>query len=99
VEWLIFLLAVIGAPTSVFLLWIDKVYDKKRRSLEFELQLQQERIQLRDRRILEIERDNEKLRKEIDWYRQLEGSQVTTPSALPSVNDAGMGIAPPRVGV
>ncbi|MGH2371423.1 MAG: hypothetical protein ACRDI2_24890, partial [Chloroflexota bacterium] len=61
----------IGCFTAIILTVVDKVFDKKRQAKEAELRLARERAQLQELRIVEISRQNEQLRKQLEWHTKL----------------------------
>jgi hypothetical protein len=64
-------LVALGGGIAVTLTLIDKIFNSRRRTLETELLLEKERRRARELRIAEIERENEKLQRQIEWYQRL----------------------------
>jgi hypothetical protein len=73
----------LGCGTLLGIIVIDKVFDSGKKKLESALQIEQERRQMREARIAELDSENKRLQKDIDWYQRLLDGQSGA-SELPS---------------
>lgn len=64
-------LTAIGCGTSVVVTVIDKFAGGVRRRLELELKTEQERAALTQKRVSELEEDNQRLRQQLEWHSRL----------------------------
>ena len=61
----------IGCVTGIITTAIDKLASNKRRRLEFELKAEREHAALTQRRVAELEEDNQRLRQQLEWHTRL----------------------------
>ena len=61
----------IGCFTGIITTAIDKLASGKRRRLEYELKAERKHVALTQRRIAELEEDNQRLRQQLEWHTRL----------------------------
>ena len=72
----------IGCVTGIITTVIDKLASNKRRRLEFELKAERKHAALTQRRVAELEEDNQRLRQQLEWHTRLLTAQGDERSRL-----------------
>ena len=73
----------IGCVTGIITTAIDKLASNKRRRLEHELKAERKHAALTQRRVAELEEDNQRLRQQLEWHTRLltaQGDEHSRPS-------------------
>lgn len=72
----------IGCVTGIITTAIDKLASNKRRRLEHELKAERKHAALTQRRVAELEEDNQRLRQQLEWHTRLLTAQGDERSRL-----------------
>ncbi len=72
----------IGCVTGIITTAIDKFAGGKRRRLEFELKAERKHAAPTQRRVSELEEDNQRLRQQLEWHTRLLTAQGDERSRL-----------------
>ncbi len=72
----------IGCVTGIITTAIDKLASNKRRRLEHELKAERKHTALTQRRVAELEEDNQRLRQQLEWHTRLLTAQGDERSRL-----------------
>ena len=72
----------IGCVTGIITTAIDKFASNKRRRLEHELKAERKHAALTQRRVAELEEDNQRLRQQLEWHTRLLTAQGDERSRL-----------------
>ena len=72
----------IGCVTGIITTAIDKLASNKRRRLEHELKAERQHAALTQRRVAELEEDNQRLRQQLEWHTRLLTAQGDERSRL-----------------
>ena len=82
----------IGSFTGIVAMWLDKRSSTRERQLDTERQLVEQRLQIQEQRLLELERHNDQLEQELTWHRRLAEARVeSSRESLPSAETARAG--------
>ncbi len=76
------IIVTIGCVTGVITTAIDKFASGKRRRLEIELKAERKQTSLTQRRVSELEEDNQRLRQQLEWHTRLLTAQGNERSRL-----------------
>ena len=72
----------IGCVTGIVTTAINKFASGKRRRLEYELKAERKHAALTQRRVAELEEDNQRLRQQLEWHTRLLTAQGDEHSRL-----------------
>ena len=67
----VIIVVTIGCVTGIITTALDKLASNKRRRLEFELKAERKNAALTQRRVAELEEDNQRLRQQLEWHTRL----------------------------